>query len=589
MTPNSADQGPADLDPETPDATPEPETPDPAPLNPAILNPATLLAGPRGRRLCLELAAVFAQKPSGTGGSTYGSATFYAAHALDPERGSSRVLFGPGTDDPPAPSTEDVAARLDAVALPELTEQDLLYALGSMVNTARYWQEPDGEDVLAASAPMRRALHRIAGHLLDSPLTQWWTAPMDPSGQWTVDFVDDPPLPPSADSSTEPKTAAFALEQWRESVVEEERRARVERPGDPTANFSGTWWSRPPGELTKSTSELPGQGPWGLQLVEDAFSWEEAEVAKLPVPTAARILELDSPNVWAQLCHDYPLEVTASKRHDWYRVTGHDREWVMPDFSLLKDKYDGVHLTMGGYLTTAGVLIPVDEQRASVLAGWDPDATYWLQDMGVASEAGMGVPDSVAEGREPARQSWAMIHDYPLWSLQDPAPDAAPRSLTAPTRSTWSWGHGDYQGWSGMAHLGAGDDVWQRASHDVLHWEVKTRSGFTVDTPGPVVAGQRVKITAHFFGFKVVEPVEVIAVVQEPDRAGFSYRTLPGHPVSGEEAFIVHRDRGGIGDEVHLTIRSLTKAAPQRPWRALFPLLLRIQKVVRKRYLRALR
>ena len=92
-------------------------------------------------------------------------------------------------------------------------------------------------------------------------------------------------------------------------------------------------------------------------------------------------------------------------------------------------------------------------------------------------------------------------------------------------------------------------------------------------------------VTAALFGVKVVEPVEVVAVVDTPDRVGFSYRTLPGHPVSGEEAFIVHR----VGDEVHVSIRSLTRAAPQQPWHALFALLMLVQRLVRRRYLRALR
>ena len=83
----------------------------------------------------------------------------------------------------------------------------------------------------------------------------------------------------------------------------------------------------------------------------------------------------------------------------------------------------------------------------------------------------------------------------------------------------------------------------------------------------------------------VREPVEVVEVVESATRVGFSYRTLPGHPVSGEEAFIVHRN----GDDVVLTIRSLTRPAPEQPWRALFPLLRVAQLVARRRYLRALR
>ncbi|MDN4615504.1 DUF1990 family protein [Leifsonia sp. F6_8S_P_1B] len=135
------------------------------------------------------------------------------------------------------------------------------------------------------------------------------------------------------------------------------------------------------------------------------------------------------------------------------------------------------------------------------------------------------------------------------------------------------------------AVIGRGDDCWRRAAHDVLRWRVKTRSGFQVDDQGPVQAGQHLLIRARVLGVTIVEPVEVVAVVEEHDRVGFSYRTLPGHPVDGEEAFIVHREEAG---EVVLTVRSLTKRAPQQPWRALHPLLRVAQRVARRRYLRAL-
>lgn len=148
----------------------------------------------------------------------------------------------------------------------------------------------------------------------------------------------------------------------------------------------------------------------------------------------------------------------------------------------------------------------------------------------------------------------------------------------------WPASDSTYRRSEASVMIGNGEAVWQRASEAVLRWEVKTASGFTVDSTVPVSPGQRLTVTAHLLGLTVVEPVEVVDVVEEPTRCGFSYRTLPGHPVDGEEAFYVHRR----GDEVHLTIRSLTRAAPAHPWRLLFPALLIAQRVVRKRYLRAL-
>ncbi|MHA7248944.1 DUF1990 family protein [Arthrobacter tecti] len=157
--------------------------------------------------------------------------------------------------------------------------------------------------------------------------------------------------------------------------------------------------------------------------------------------------------------------------------------------------------------------------------------------------------------------------------------------MTAPELSAWPPSDSAYRRTEATVVVGHGDQAWQRAAEDVLLWRVKTRSGFTVDSDVPVHPGQRLIVTARVLGLTVREPIEVASVIQEHDRSGFSYRTLPGHPVCGEEAFIVHRR----GDEVLLTVRSLTRASAQQPWRALFPLLLTAQRMVRWRYLRALR
>jgi uncharacterized protein (UPF0548 family) len=164
-------------------------------------------------------------------------------------------------------------------------------------------------------------------------------------------------------------------------------------------------------------------------------------------------------------------------------------------------------------------------------------------------------------------------------------------SLTRPADPQWRGPDGGFRRWERSAELGRGDEAWRWASREVLRWGIKTRSGFTV-APGDsvsvgdrVTAGDRPVIMAHPFGFAVREPVEVVEVVEAPDRVGYAYRTLPGHPVSGEEAFIVHRH----GDAVILTVRSLTRASSRGGWRAAYPALLVAQRVARRRYFRALR
>ncbi len=97
-------------------------------------------------------------------------------------------------------------------------------------------------------------------------------------------------------------------------------------------------------------------------------------------PAPGAVLELLGPADWVELCRRWSLDVQASCRHDWFRVTGQDRRWVMPDWLAVAGEYAAVHLTVLGYLRTATRLVELGDGRASVLAGWNPDETIWLRD-----------------------------------------------------------------------------------------------------------------------------------------------------------------------------------------------------------------
>jgi uncharacterized protein (UPF0548 family) len=156
--------------------------------------------------------------------------------------------------------------------------------------------------------------------------------------------------------------------------------------------------------------------------------------------------------------------------------------------------------------------------------------------------------------------------------------------LTDPGSEAWSIPQG-FRHFESTVGIGRGDHTWGFASGEVLTWGVKRRSGFRVSPAGVVAQGTDYLITAGLGPLTVREPVRVVAVVDTIDRCGFAYGTLHGHPVSGEEAFIVHRDSAGA---VSLTIRSLTRPAPDGVWRLTFPVLLLAQRLFRRRYLRAL-
>lgn len=343
-----------------------------------------LLAGPRGRRLCLELCVASARDAATPVADELARAVFFAAHHRDPGSGASRVVLSAASEGrgPAIPDVapEAVAELADAVPLGDVDDRLLMDALAAAVDSARYWQEPDGEDVLAAEHGMRGSLARIARSIGSSDAAAWWTEPLSRDAQWSVELHDDGSPP-----STTAGTAAEHLERWRSETVASEVRAGRDRPSDPHASWSGEWWSTPPHQLTRTTRRLGAQGPLGLRLVEDADDADRALVRPVEVPDTANVYECDGPHAWARLCARFPLEVTASRRHDWFRTTGAAGRWVIPDWSRVAEELDAVHLTVAGYLETAGRAVAVTEDTSSVLAGWDPDQTYWLTEVTRAS------------------------------------------------------------------------------------------------------------------------------------------------------------------------------------------------------------
>ncbi|WP_336645928.1 hypothetical protein [Microbacterium sp. USHLN186] len=327
----------------------------------------TLLAGPRGRRLALEFALA-RESDRDDASHRLDTAVMTAANAFEPSGTLISIGGGPGSAPPPA-TPADVARLLTQTKLDAPSPRLLRTALARSVDMARYWQEPDGEDQLAATPEVRKALARVAAHL--APALREWASALRPDAQWLVQWDSPGIAAPRAISPEELQTAG-------DRQVEAERRAHVERPADPHANFSGEWWSMPAWLAPSTMGETLDRSPAGLWFVEDGMGWERAFVYRARIAPDARVCEIDGPQAWAQLCRRFPVDVSASRRHDWFRATGRVGAWVVPDWAALAEHYDGVHLQAAAYLAAAGTAIPVDDDRASVIAGWNPDETYWL-------------------------------------------------------------------------------------------------------------------------------------------------------------------------------------------------------------------
>ncbi len=175
------------------------------------------------------------------------------------------------------------------------------------------------------------------------------------------------------------------------------------------------------------------------------------------------------------------------------------------------------------------------------------------------------------------------------------------------------------------ARIGHGDARFEFAWSSALSWGIQRGSGFrveTVESPAEVTHASYTPVSfdeegapiapatenlQHVFGpdgtaflkpgdtawlvipvlgrfWGVRSPVRVVYVIDEPQRKGFGYGTLPGHPQDGEESFIVsQRDDGSVW----LTVRAFSRPS-SRKWWAVYPALRVAQEILTRRYLRAL-
>lgn len=91
--------------------------------------------------------------------------------------------------------------------------------------------------------------------------------------------------------------------------------------------------------------------------------------------------------------------------------------------------------------------------------------------------------------------------------------------------------------------IGRGRALFERAGAEVMAYRMLDGAGVFHSASSPVAApGTRVVVRLGVGPVAISAACRVVYVVDEPDRRGFAYGTLPGHPVSGEELFEVEYD-----------------------------------------------
>lgn len=111
------------------------------------------------------------------------------------------------------------------------------------------------------------------------------------------------------------------------------------------------------------------------------------------------------------------------------------------------------------------------------------------------------------------------------------------------------------------------------------------RAGLEVHiSDNPLKAGSAVLLRLGLPRFSLRIPCRVVEVIDEPNRRGFTYGTLPGHPEAGEERFLLERHPD---DRLSFTITAYSKPATTLA-RVAGPLGRTAQLVMTRRYLKAM-
>lgn len=97
--------------------------------------------------------------------------------------------------------------------------------------------------------------------------------------------------------------------------------------------------------------------------------------------------------------------------------------------------------------------------------------------------------------------------------------------------------------------------AFEPAAEFVLGFGMQRGVGIRVSAVGRARPGLDVLMHLGVGPVRLIAPTRVVYVIDEPDRRGFAYGTLPGHPESGEELFLVER----IGEATYAEVRAVSR------------------------------
>lgn len=141
-----------------------------------------------------------------------------------------------------------------------------------------------------------------------------------------------------------------------------------------------------------------------------------------------------------------------------------------------------------------------------------------------------------------------------------------------------------YRQWCLQAEAGAGREQFTRLADRLMSWQLHADSGLDVAASDDRAEPGVVLVATYRFGLIPIRTrCRVLYVIADERRRGFAYGTLPGHPLRGEERFIIDQRRDGT---VLFTVRSFAEPAGVLP-RLGGPITAAVRRKINQRYLDA--
>ncbi|MCU1393338.1 MAG: hypothetical protein JWM34_1766 [Ilumatobacteraceae bacterium] len=149
----------------------------------------------------------------------------------------------------------------------------------------------------------------------------------------------------------------------------------------------------------KTTTRPPVEVEWDL-----ASAWEldRGPITRwdLAARADARVLDLHRPTDWARLVVEHPRDGLPHPEWELPGINQHPRDLaellavpgqraartsirrhLVPDWRAVAQRYDGIHLSWAGFITTEGCITDLANGDVAMLRYWFSERTLWLADV----------------------------------------------------------------------------------------------------------------------------------------------------------------------------------------------------------------